>query len=679
MNILSYSRDTLEKFSKQELITLLLAEQPDANSSPKTSRQKSAPPESEQRQTPSAADQTKLYQQVAENFPNGAVAVLDRYARYQFIAGKEIEKLGKSSQDFIGRPIGVLPVDRATKEKLYRAFQKGLRGKNCEIEVTFQSHTYLIHVIPLTADQGTVTQVLALLQNITAQKKTLVETQYQKAQLESLIENVDDAIWSVDRENRLMLGNSAFYQAMQRLYKADIQPGQKIHEQVTYEKFIRVFRSDAQPELFLNEWNHYQERALQGEKLTAEIQYPFRFGNISIRISFNPVFDALQQVIGITFYVHNVTDLRHALRQAQEQEQQFKALAENIPGVVYIAAKHPACQCIYISDEVTQLTGYAAQDFRDEKIGIQDLLHPADRASVRQAYIQARHQKRPYYFVYRLRHRQGHYRWVEEHGTSLDRGDTLIFQGVILDVSEKRRYEEQLELQNQDLRKINAELDHFAYSVSHDLRSPLTSAMGLLMLLQQEEIPAQQHEYIDIINRNLQKLDAYIQDIILLSKNARTETVVNEIHFEKLLADVLESQKYGVEFDQVRLYTQVNQSKPFHSDRRRLKIILNNLISNALKYSFARRDQPFAQITIDATDDQVRMQVRDNGIGIQDEHLPHIFDMFYRGTDRKSGSGLGLYLVKETLEKLGGSIEVTSVYGEGTTFTVEVPVLVSEH
>nr|WKN34992.1 PAS domain S-box protein [Tunicatimonas sp. TK19036] len=668
-----HSKNELEKLSKKELIALLLSQSEGSSSITSHSLQNTDQPEKKPNTTLPPTDQIALYEQIAENFPNGTVAIIDRNGRYQFIAGKELDKIGKSPVDFIGKPIGVLPIHPETREKLYIAFSAALRGESGELEITFLSNTYLICVIPLASEHGEVTQVLSVLQNITDQKKALNEAQYQKSQLESLIENIDDAIWSIDAENRLMLGNSAFYMAIRRLYKTEIRPGQKLEEQVTQENFMRAFRDTANPQDFLTKWYQYQERALLGEKLTAEINYPFRFGDICIRTSFNPIFDANKQVIGITFYVHNITDLRKALQQAQEQEQQFKALASNIPGVVYIAAKKPACHCVYINDQVEKLTGYPTKDFLEGRMDIEQLVHPKDRKSVRQAYLEAKQKKSHYCFTYRLKHREGAYRWVEEHGTILDLKDSRIFQGVILDVTDKRKYEEKLEKQNQHLRKINAELDHFAYSVSHDLRAPLTSAMGLLSLLQLEESPQQQKEYATIINRNLQKLDAFIQDIILLSKNSRTDTEVNEINFEQLLSDILDSQKYGAEFELVHIYTQVTQQQSFYSDHRRMKIILNNLVSNALKYSFVRRDHPFARITITANEAEVCMQVQDNGIGIQEEHLPHIFDMFYRGTDRKSGSGLGLYLVKETLEKLDGRIEVESEYGEGTTFTVYVP------
>ncbi|MDF9799398.1 PAS domain S-box-containing protein [Catalinimonas alkaloidigena] len=676
MEVDSYSREALEKLSKQELIKLLLDKHEHASANRNDS---ASAHEGQHRQTHiDTADQAYFYQLVAENFPNGAIAIVDRKGRYQFVAGKELQKLGKTPEDFLGKAIVVLPVSAEVEKKLHQTLHATLQGKSCKLEISFNTNAYIIHTLPLIYRHGKVEQILVFLQNITDQKKALREVQYQKAQLESLIENVDDAIWSVDTENTLMMANSAFYQAIKRLYKTDIKAGQKIHEQVTYENFMLPYRRDAQPILYLQQWQKCQERALQGEKVTTEIHYPFRFKDISIRVSLNPVFDTDKKVIGITFFVHDVTDFRKALSYAQKQEVKFKALAENIPGIVYITRLRPKYKSLFISNKVEFFTGYPAEVFLREERSIKDLIHPEDIEGVRQDFIEAQQKQSAYHFVYRLKHKQGHYTWVKEHGVAIEQENGIVLEGVILDISTKKKYEEQLEHQNQHLRKVNAELDHFAYSVSHDLRAPLTSAMGLLTLLQMEKQPLQQEEYIRIINDNLRKLDAFIQDIILLSKNVRTDLEVSEIDFKEVIHEVIESQKYGTEAEKIDIDVEVRQDEKFYSDRRRLKIILNNLVSNALKYSFLRRERPFAQVKVSVENATLTMSVSDNGIGIQEVHLPKIFEMFYRATDRKSGTGLGLYLVKETLDKLGGNIEVESTYGEGTTFKVQLPEIIDK-
>lgn len=112
---------------------------------------------------------------------------------------------------------------------------------------------------------------------------------------------------------------------------------------------------------------------------------------------------------------------------------------------------------------------------------------------------------------------------------------------------------------------------------------------------------------------------------------------------------------------------------PFHADAKRLSVILHNLVSNAIRYASRRRDASRVRVAIRTGTDESRITVADNGAGIGPEHLPKIFGMFYRATESSPGSGLGLYIVREIVQTLGGTIGVESVPDEGTTFTVRFP------
>ncbi len=472
--------------------------------------------------------------QVAENFPNGAVAVLDRQLTYVYVTGQELRRFGMTGEDFVGQPIGMVASEEETqhiRENLQRVF----RGESCTIETIVGDETYLIIAIPLVSDDGSIHQLLAVSQNI--------------------------------------------------------------------------------------------------------------------------------------------TERQTALRQAREREDQFRALAENIPGAVYISTNDTAREIVYISGKIENLCGYSAEDFLEGRTSSRALMHPDDQKLVKPALKEAITNQQPYHLTYRWKHKEGHDCWIEEYGANIVKDQKQYFQGVLFDVTEKKNRERELQQQNEDLKKANAELDHFAYSVSHDLRAPLTSAMGLLHLLKSEKERAQRDHFIEIIQQSLMRLDNFVQEIIHLTKNARTELKVDAIHLEDMIAEVVASQKYNADYDRVAISTEITQPKDFHTDTRRLWIVLNNLISNAIRYHFPLRGNSYVRITATVEQQQLTLTVEDNGIGIQQEHLDKIFDMFYRATDRKSGSGLGLYLVKETVERLNGNVAVTSAYEEGTTFTVRLPSL----
>jgi signal transduction histidine kinase len=117
----------------------------------------------------------------------------------------------------------------------------------------------------------------------------------------------------------------------------------------------------------------------------------------------------------------------------------------------------------------------------------------------------------------------------------------------------------------------------------------------------------------------------------------------------------------------------VNQTGTFYSDRWRLKVILNNIISNSIRYRNGR--DPVINVNVEITDRKAFVEIEDNGRGIPNEHLNKVCQMFYRATDDGAGSGLGLYIVKETIDKLQGSIKIESEVGKGTTVRLMIPEL----
>ena len=236
-----------------------------------------------------------------------------------------------------------------------------------------------------------------------------------------------------------------------------------------------------------------------------------------------------------------------------------------------------------------------------------------------------------------------------------------------------RKLNIKLKRQNVQLQKANAELDSFVYKASHDLRAPLTSLLGLIEVMRLENDVKKNAEYTALQIKLVKKLDSYIQDILNISKNERLPIELQPIEFEDLVKDYLAQLQYAENYDQINKHLFVQQSAPFYSDLRRVGIIFNNLLTNAIRYSDFGKEFPNISIKIIADEKEVQIEVRDNGIGISREHLSKVFKMFYRATDTKSGSGLGLYIVSETVERLGGEIKLTSEAGKWTCFNITLP------
>ena len=253
-------------------------------------------------------------------------------------------------------------------------------------------------------------------------------------------------------------------------------------------------------------------------------------------------------------------------------------------------------------------------------------------------------------------------------------GDGLpIYDGAIVDISDLKRSKNLLHEKNDELKKINAELDRFVYSASHDLRAPLSSLLGLVNVTVLENTNPKINKYLDLMKSSVNKLDELIRDIIHFSRNARLDISPELVHFENLAWETINNLKYLPSGSAVDTQVKVEPYVNFYSDPKRLRILFNNLISNAFRYHDHSKAAPYIKVNISFDRNLAIIKISDNGKGIHPDHVENIFEMFYRATEDSQGSGLGLYIVKETVEKLRGSIRVHSTPREGTTFTVEVP------
>ncbi|MBL7856992.1 MAG: PAS domain-containing sensor histidine kinase [Cyclobacteriaceae bacterium] len=240
------------------------------------------------------------------------------------------------------------------------------------------------------------------------------------------------------------------------------------------------------------------------------------------------------------------------------------------------------------------------------------------------------------------------------------------------DISLHTQAQTLLQEQNEELVKINAELDRFVYSASHDLRAPLMSVKGLVNMIRLDPEKKNTDEYIRLIERSVDKLDCFISDIINYSRNARMDIMAKEIDFEFLLEESIAALKFMDGAEQVRSVKSFRMNARFYSDYSRLLIIFNNIIGNAVRYRDPWKDS-YLSIDIETSEECAILRFTDNGVGIAEAYVDNIFKMFFRANADSKGSGLGLYIVKSAVEKLNGSIHVQSKLGEGTVFVVRIP------
>jgi signal transduction histidine kinase len=237
-----------------------------------------------------------------------------------------------------------------------------------------------------------------------------------------------------------------------------------------------------------------------------------------------------------------------------------------------------------------------------------------------------------------------------------------------------RKRTRELEKANEELKLRNSELDRFVYSASHDLSSPLKSILGLINVAKLENPGADQLKYLNMMQTSVNKLESFIEEVIQYSRNARLSIRYESYQFKNFAADILQSYQYVINYDKISFEVEDNTGKPIITDGMRLKIILNNLISNAIKFHrIDTNPKPIIKIKREANLKNDVISVEDNGRGIESEYTEKVFEMFFRGTEEVPGSGLGLYILKEIVNRLNGEVNLKSEVGKGTTFTITLP------
>jgi PAS domain S-box-containing protein len=225
-----------------------------------------------------------------------------------------------------------------------------------------------------------------------------------------------------------------------------------------------------------------------------------------------------------------------------------------------------------------------------------------------------------------------------------------------------------------DLTEAVNELETFVYKSSHDMRSPIASILGLISLADTEitDIDTSKH-YLTIIKQQVERLDNILRKLVDTTRIQHGDKVIHLIDFNQLINDILKALAFMKGFNEIHIEHNILSKKKFYSDKPLLVSLFQNLMDNAIKYKRENINNSFLKITITDESDGIKIVFTDNGIGIPTHLQKDIFNMFFRATDKASGSGLGLYTVKHCIKKLGGHISQESEENIGTTFTVYLP------
>jgi PAS domain S-box-containing protein len=233
------------------------------------------------------------------------------------------------------------------------------------------------------------------------------------------------------------------------------------------------------------------------------------------------------------------------------------------------------------------------------------------------------------------------------------------------DVTERKERE-------QELIRSNQQMDQVIYKTTHDLKAPLNSALALINLAQ-EATGEEKTVFIDMVKKSLLKLDTFIEEMNDFFRNDKLALQREVVDLKAVVAAEIEGLRNLPETKRIEFSFKIDGDVAFYSDSMRVRTILTNLLSNAIKYSDLKKKEPFIRISISLNQEFCELRITDNGIGIDPQYLNKIYDLFFRATNHSQGTGLGLFIVRDTIQKLKGTIEVHSALNEGTTFQIQIP------
>ena len=220
--------------------------------------------------------------------------------------------------------------------------------------------------------------------------------------------------------------------------------------------------------------------------------------------------------------------------------------------------------------------------------------------------------------------------------------------------------------------KVQQELMTFMYKASHNLRGPVATMSGLLSVARNEVKEESSLNYIDLLNERIKHLEFTLGELIDITKIKQEELVIDKISFQSLLSEVLDEFTDEIEEYRIKVETQVECPPEFRCDPKLVKSLFYYLIDNSIK--FRNNEQPFISIIVrNQPDGDVLISISDNGPGIDESIRSRIYEMYFRGSDKSTGSGLGLYIVSSIIDRLGGYIHLQSKPGKGATFTILLP------
>jgi len=388
-------------------------------------------------------------------------------------------------------------------------------------------------------------------------------------------------------------------------------------------------------------------------------------------------FDAEGKVISLIGTIQDITDRKLAEDALIESEVRFRTLANSGQALIWTSGIDKKCN--YFNKPWLDFTGRTIEQELGD--GWAEGVHPDDLQQCFETYVTAFDRQVKFSMEYRVRHVSGEYRWIQDDGMPRfnSEGEFIGFIGHCLDITERKQAESALKENETRLRELIATKDKFFSIISHDLKSPFNSIIGLSNLLVekiQEKNVEGIEEYADIIQKSAMQVFDLLMNLLEWSRSqtGRMEFSPEYVEMVTLINGLAELFADSARQKSITIFKELPRNMLIFADKAMISAILRNLISNAIKFT-----HPNGQIRISAElkKNELIIAVQDNGVGIKNDRIEKLFRIEETqstvGTKNEKGTGLGLILCKEFIEKHGGKIWVESEVGKGSKFYFAIP------
>lgn len=620
-------------------------------------------------------DELRLYRKLLDNVDD-VVLMADRQGRILAANKKAQEVLGYADQELRGLNASVLH-PRSDWDNAFGIARDAYKNRIAKGEARL-----------LTKDGRTVDTEFslryspeeetyqAIFRDISERKRAEQVLRQSEATNRALVTAMPDLLFQITADGVFVATNRA---SDDRFY---LPPGQFLGRPVA-----EVLPPDLADQTMRN-----VKRALEtGQMQTYEYSLPVGGGPRVFEARVLPSGD--EMVLAI---VRDITEQRRAeeaLRIALQSRKELEAVINKSPVVVFLWGAEPGWPIEFVSDNISQF-GYSAEDLISGRVTYDRILHPDDLDRVAdEIRMYSSECCEEFTQQYRIVTKSGEARWVHDRTWIVRGSDDIIerYQGIVMDITEQLRMEnelrrrtQQLELQNRRVLAANESRTRFFASMSHEFRTPLTSIIGFGELMAEDRnapLSAEQRGYLAKVQQNARQLLEMVNDLLDISKaeSGRISVHLSQVDVKSLIEDVVAGMTPVLRREDVAMHVDIQDDMPVvTTDAQKLGQILTNLLSNALKFT----NQGSVSVSAVVADGQLRIAVKDTGIGIRRADIRRIFQEFEQagGPDGRKirGTGLGLPLAKRLCYLLGGRIKVQSEVGKGSTFTVLLPVSLRE-